>query len=399
MSKTRSQTARRMPASVVIVVVISILGLGYIAGTFHNQIVAAVAPIFGVKVYTGNLDLSTVQKTYQTLKANYDGQLDDGALIEGANRGLVEAVGDDYTVFMNQQEAEDFSNDLSGSIGGGIGVELASRNETVTIVRLLKDNPAETSGIEVGDIVLAVNDENVSGSTTSEVASKIRGEVGTTVKVTVLRNGETKDFTITRAEVNNPSVYSRVVDGVGVMTVTRFDNETGKLAEAAAKSFKDQGVDSVILDLRGNGGGYVTAAQDLSGVWLDNKVVVREKTGNEIVDELTSGRDPILKDMPTVVLVNASSASASEIVAGALQDYKAAKLVGVQTFGKGSVQKLLQLPGGAELKVTIARWYTPNGVNISEKGITPDKIVEMSAEDIAASRDPQMVAARALLKD
>jgi len=390
---------RRIPSSILAIGVIFVLGLGYIAGTFNSQIISTLSPVFGVKTYTGTLDLSSLQNTYRALKANYDGTIDDSKLVEAANKGMVSALGDDYTVYFNANEAKSFSNDLTGTIGGGIGAELSLRNNQVTIIRVLADNPAAKAGLAVGDAVTKINDVAVvSTESLNDVVSKIRGDAGTTVKITVMRGTETKDFTITRAEVTNPSVYSTVKDGVGVMTITRFDDQTGALARDAARSFKSQNVKSVILDLRGNGGGYLTAAQDVVGLWLDNKTVVTEKTNGKVVDELKSSTDPVLAGLPTVVLVNASSASASEITAGALQDYGVAKLVGEKTFGKGSVQKLLNLPGGAELKVTIAKWYTPNGKNINKEGIAPDKEVTLTTDDINAGRDPQLDAAKALLQ-
>jgi len=390
---------RAVPGSVMTLAFIFVLGLGYIAGTFHSQILATVAPVFGLKAASGTLDLSSVQKTYQQLQANFDGDIDDAKLIEGANRGLVEALGDEYTVFFNKTESEQFSNDLSGTIGGGIGVELSLRNEQITAVRVLRDNPAEKAGIVAGDVIVKINDEEVPSTwTVQDATTRIRGETGTTVKLTVLRGTEVKEFTITRAEVTNPSVYSSVVDGVGIMTITRFDDQTGQLARAAAQSFKAQNVKSVILDLRGNGGGYITAAQDVASLWLDNQVVVSERTNGKVVDELKTATSPILNGISTAVLVNSSSASASEIVAGALQDHGAAKLVGEKTFGKGSVQKLIELPGGSELKVTVAKWYTPKGNNISKQGIAVDKEVALTIEDINAGRDPQLDAAKELLK-
>ena len=390
---------RRVPSAVLVLGFIFILGLGYIAGTYNDQIIAKVAPLFGVKTYSGTLDVSSLQGTYQALKANFDGTIDDKKLVEGANRGMVEALGDEYTVFFNQSEANDFNNDLNGTIGGGIGVELSLRDGRITVVRVLADNPAEKAGIAVGDILVNVNDEEVAPTAkVSDVVQKVRGDVGTTVKITVARGAETKDFTVTRAEVTNPSVYSTVTGGVGVMTITRFDEQTGQLAREAARSFKNQNVKSVILDLRGNGGGYLTAAQDVAGIWLNDKTVVTERNNGKVVDELKSGTNPILVGVPTVVLVNASSASASEIVAGALQDHGAAKLVGQTTFGKGSVQKLVGLPEGAQLKVTVARWYTPKGKNISKQGITVDKEAQTTPEDINANRDPQLDAAKALLQ-
>lgn len=388
---------RRVPVSVMALAFVFVLGIGYIAGTFNTQIFGLVAPLFGAKISTETLDLSSLQATYQALKVNYDGDIDDAALIEGANRGMVEALGDEYTVYMNQQENQEFGNSLSGTIGGGVGIEVGLRNDVLTIVRILKDNPAEKAGLNVDDVIIAVNDENVEGQGVEATVKKIRGEVGTTVKITVLRGNATRDFTVTRAEVNNPSVYSSIEDGVGILTVTRFDTDTGSLARAAAQEFKDAGVRGVILDLRGNGGGYVTSAQDLASLWLDQKVVVSERKGNTVVDELKTGSNPLLGGVQTVVLVNASSASASEIVAGALQDYDAATLVGEKTFGKGSVQKLISLPLSAELKVTVARWYTPKGANISSQGITPDKVVTQTAEDVNAGRDLQLGAAKELL--
>lgn len=393
------QTERRIPGSVIVIGLIFILGLGYIAGTFNNQIIGTIAPLFGVKTYTGTLDLSSLQSTYQALKANYDGTIDDKALIDAANKGMVSSLGDPYTVYFNQKDAADFNNDLTGTIGGGIGVELSVRNGQVTVVRVLADNPAEKAGLAVGDVIAKVNDTAVSSSDSlDDVVGKIRGDAGTTVKITVTRGTETKDFTITRADVTNPSVYSTITDGIGIMTITRFDDQTGQLARSAAQNFKAQNVKSVILDLRGNGGGYLTAAQDVVGLWVNNKTVVTERTNGKVVDDLKSGTDPILEGLPTVVLVNESTASASEITAGALHDYNVAKLVGEKTFGKGVVQKLISLPGDAQLKVTVAKWYTPDGVNIQKQGITPDKIVSISSDDINANRDPQLDAAKGLLQ-
>ena len=384
-------TEGRVPTPILILGFVLVAGIGFVAGAFNSQLAGGFNTLLG----KDKLDLSSVQATYQAVKDNFDGEIDDAALIEGANRGLVESLGDDYTVFMNKKESTDFDDSLSGNIGGGIGVEISLRNGLPTVVRVLRDNPAEKAGVVVGDIVTAVNGETTEKQSTSDIVTKIRGDVGTTVKLTVVSNGESKDVTITRAEVDNPSVYGSVVDGVGIMTITRFDDQTGSLARKLATEFKNAGVKGVVLDLRGNGGGYVTAAQAVAGIWLDKKVVVTEKTGNKVTEELKAGGSPILAGVPTTVLINASSASASEIVAGALHDYKVATLVGETSFGKGSVQKLLNLTDGAMLKVTVARWYTPSGVNISEKGISPDKAVERTVEDINANRDPQLDAAKA----
>jgi carboxyl-terminal processing protease len=372
--------------------------VGFVLGTRSDELIAKVAPLIGMKVETGSLDLSSVQTTYRQLKANYDGELNAQALIDGASRGMVAAAGDDYTVFLDEKEAAEFEKDISGQIGGGIGIELGKRNDQPTIVRVLEGNPAAAGGLLAGDVVVKVNDESAIGWTTSKVAEKVRGEVGTTVKLTVLRGEETKDFTLTRAEVKNPSVQQTVVDGIGILTISRFDDSTAELARNAAEEFKAKNVKAVILDLRGNGGGYLTAAQDVAGLWLRDKVVVSERTNGKVTDELKSGNNPILEGLKTIVLVDDTSASASEIVAGALQDHKAATLVGTKTFGKGTVQKVIKLDGGAVLKVTVARWYTPKGKNITKEGIAPDQAVKLTPEDANAGRDPQLDAAKQALQ-
>ncbi|MFI5212665.1 MAG: S41 family peptidase [Candidatus Saccharimonadales bacterium] len=390
---TPTTAPRGISKNVYFLTIAIVAVVGFVAGTRDNEILGAVAPALGFKVATGSLDLSSVEKTYQQLKLNYDGTLDTQKLIDGASRGLVAAAGDQYTVFMDASEAKSFNNDLSGAIGGGVGAEIGVRGDQPTIVRILSGNPAEKVGLKVGDIITAVNDQSMVGGTATKVATAIRGDIGTTVKITILRAGESKIFTVTRASVTNPSVQSKVENGVGTLTISRFDSETSSLARAAAQNFKQQNVKSVILDLRGNGGGYLTAAQDVAGLWLNNQVVVSERTNGKVTDELKSGSNPLLAGLPTVVLVDGNSASASEIVAGALQDHKVATLIGEKTFGKGTVQKVIDLGAGTQLKVTVARWYTPNGKNITKEGITPDQKVAISPDDVNAGRDPQMDAA------
>jgi carboxyl-terminal processing protease len=372
--------------------------VGYAAGTRNDQIVGVVAPVFGIKVETGTLDMASVQSTYRQLKLNFDGKLDDKALIEGATRGMVTAAGDDYTVYMNKKEAEEFNKDLSGDIGGGIGAEIGKRNNKATVLRTLADTPAAKSGLLSGDVILAVNDESTTDWSVDDTVSKIRGDIGTTVKIGVMRGTDAKEFTITREKITSPSVDSKIDGNVGIMTMRRFDETTSDLARTAAQDFKSKGVKSVILDLRGNGGGLLSAAQDVASIWLNNKVVVVEKTNGKVTDELRSDNSPILEGVPTVVLVNSSSASASEIVAGALQDHGAGVLVGEKTYGKGSVQKLVDLADGSILKVTVARWYTPKGKNITKQGIEPNQKVSLSADDANAGRDPQLEAALTRLR-
>lgn len=370
--------------------------VGFIAGTRNTELYAAVAPLIGKKASSATLDLELVQKAYQQLKVNYDGKLDDAALVDGAARGMAAATGDRYTMFMDKTEAEEFARQLSGEVSG-IGCEIGIRSKQPTILRVLPDSPAEQAGVKAGDTIVAVNEESVEGFDSANVAEKIRGEAGTSVKLALLRAGETKQFTITRAKISDKSVRTSVTNGIGTMIISRFDQDTAQLTREAAQNFKDQGVKGVIVDLRDNGGGYLDAARDVASLWVENQVIVTEKTDGRVTDEIRTRGTPLLKGIKTVVLVNGGSASASEIVAGALQDYGLATLIGEKTFGKGTVQKLIDLPDGRQMKITIARWYTPKGRNITKEGISPDKAVQLSSEDINAGRDPQLDAAKQAL--
>ena len=369
--------------------------VAFVAGTRSDQIYAAVGPMFGIKVATGSLDTSVLQQTYQNLKANFDGKLDTAKLEDGAARGMVAAAGDQYTVFMDKKEAEDFNKSLDGQVSG-IGCEIGIRNDQPTVLRVISNSPAEQSGLQVGDVFVSVNGTSVVSKDSATVAQAVRGEAGTSVKLAMKRGDATTDYTITRAQVDDPSVRWSEQNGIGVMTISRFDAQTGNLATKAAQEFKSKGVKGVIVDLRDNGGGYLDAAQAVAGLWLNNKLVVTEKANGQVVDSIMSGSNPILAGTKTVVLVNGGSASASEILSGALQDYDVATLVGEKTFGKGTVQKVMNLSDGRVLKVTVARWYTPKGKNITAQGIEPNQKVSISAADSNAGRDPQLDAAMGL---
>lgn len=393
MNKGRAATQSR---SSIILICLIVAIVSFAAGMRSDAIFSAVAPLIGLRIETGTLDLSSVQETYRSLKANYDGELSDEQLIYGANKGLVEAAGDPHTVYLDPKGVQELENDLSGSIGGGIGAEIGLRNDQPTVIRPLKDSPAVKSGVQAGDIIVAVNDETVAGWTVDQVVQKIRGEVGTKVHLSLLRGKDNTQVSIVRQEVTSPTVESEILGTTGILSVHRFNGETGPLARAAAEKFMTAGVDKVILDLRGNPGGEVTAARALAGLWLDGEVVLTQRRSGEIIRTDRSTGTPILAGTKTVVLINGGSASASEIIAGALRDYDKATLVGETTYGKGSVQAVMKLSGGAELKVTESRWFTPNGKNIDGEGIAPDVKVELSAEDVNAGRDPQMERAKAL---
>lgn len=356
------------------------------------------APYLGIDAdKSSEVDWSSLNEVYNKLANSYNGEITPDKVIEGAKKGLTESLGDVYTVYMDSEESSDFYDDLHGNVGSGIGVEMGLRDGYVRVLRTLPDNPARKAGILAGDILYKVDGEEVYDLSTDEIVKKVRGEKGSEVTVTVVRDGKEKTFKMKREEINNVSAYVEYDDKTAIVTVTRFDNDTGTKVQGFAKEFKDKGINKVILDLRGNGGGYVTAAQDLLSLWIDGDKVLIQKS-KHFGDSTTSSSSgkAILKDMETIVLVNGSTASASEIVAGALQDYGKAKIVGEQTYGKGVVQNLYDLSGGTVLKVTTAEWYTPKERSINGEGIKPDIEVERSYEDINAMRDPQMKKAKEL---
>ncbi len=377
--------------TLVIVAIVS-----FVAGARSDALFANVASVFGVRTSNKTIDLSSVQKTYQELVANYDGKLDTQKLIYGANRGLVEATGDPHTAYMDPDETKEFDKSLSGQIGGGIGAEIGLRNNKPTIIKPLENSPAQKAGIKAGEAIVKVNDEASSDWSVEKVVSKIRGEVGTSVKLTLLSDGQTREVSVVRQNIVSPAVESEIDGEIGILKVNRFGDDTVSLARKYASEFVEKGVKKVILDLRNNPGGTVGAAQGLLGIWLDNQIAMTERRGSEIVKTLRTTGTPILGNMKTVVLINGNSASASEITAGALREYGKATLVGQKSYGKGSVQIVLGLPGGSQMKVTEARWYTPKGKNIDKTGIEPDVKVDLSAEDINNNLDPQMDKAKSL---
>ena len=377
--------------TLVIVAIVS-----FVAGARSDALFANVASVFGVRTSNKTIDLSSVQKTYQELIANYDGKLDTQKLIYGANRGLVEAAGDPHTVYMDPDETKEFDKSLSGQIGGGIGAEIGLRNNKPTIIKPLENSPAQKAGIKAGEAIVKVNDEASSDWSVEKVVSKIRGEVGTSVKLTLLSDGKTREVSVVRQNIVSPAVESEVDGEIGILKVNRFGDDTVSLSRKYASEFVEKGVKKVILDLRNNPGGTVGAAQGLLGIWLDNQIAMTERRGSEIVKTLRTTGTPILGNVKTVVLINGNSASASEITAGALREYGKATLVGQKSYGKGSVQIVLGLPGGSQMKVTEARWYTPKGKNIDKTGIEPDVKIDLSSDDINNNVDPQMDKAKSL---
>lgn len=381
--------------AIIISAVMAILGVvvGFNAKSWFSGFLGLVGI---TDVSESSVDWSSLDEIYNQLANSYNGEISTEVILDGAKSGMVSALGDQYTSYMNAEQSSAFYDELHGNVGSGIGIEMGLRDGYVRVLRVLPNNPALKAGVMVGDIIYKVNGEEVYTLSTEEISAKIKGEAGTEVVLTVARNGEELSFTMQREAINNVSVFVDYDGSTAILTVTRFDDDTGRKVQQIASEFASKGVNKVILDLRGNGGGYVSAAQDMLSLWLDNQTFLIQKSkhyGNKTMS--TAAGKAILKDMKTVVLVNASTASASEIVAGALQDYGKATIMGEKTYGKGVVQNLLNLSAGATLKVTTADWHTPNDRSINKEGITPDEEVEMTYEDINAMRDPQMDAAKA----
>lgn len=339
-----------------------------------------------------NLDYREVEQLYDILRSNYDGKLSSSQLEDGLKTGLVNATGDPYTEFFNAKDAKKFDEQLEGTFTG-IGAELGKDTDNnLIVVSPIAGFPAEKAGLKAQDIILSVDGTTTTGMSIDEAVSRIRGRKDTQVTLEILRNKqERKTFVITRDNIKVPSVEYEILPGnIGYVHITQFQADTATLTEKAANEFKQAGVKGVILDLRGNPGGTVSTAVETANMWLQSgKLILQEKRDSKVEQTYMATNNGVLRGVPTVVLINKGSASASEIVAGALKDNNAATLLGEKSYGKGSVQQIIKLPGGGEIKVTIARWYRPNGQNIDKKGIKPDTEIKISDGDIAAGRDPQ----------
>lgn len=347
-----------------------------------------------------DLSYESVEEVYDSLRANFDGQLSEELLLDGLKKGLAEASGDAYTVYFNPTESAQFYSDLNGSFEG-IGAELGVDGDVIIVVSPIRGFPAEEAGLRPQDSIIEIDGEDAIGISVEEAVSKIRGEAGTDVVLTIVRDGERLEITITRAKITLPSVeYEYLNDGkIGYLQITRFAEDTSDLARAAALEFKANNVEGVILDVRSNSGGFVDAAIEVASLWLDEEVVFEQRSGGASEGTLNAKGNPLLNGVQTIVLINQGSASASEIVAGALKDHDAATIVGATSFGKGSVQQLDQLDDGSTLKVTIARWFTPAGVNIDDDGIAPDVDVEFTEADFENETDSQLDKALELLSN
>ena len=390
---------RKINLSTSIITSFIFLVVGFFVGSNWQFIITNFSPYIGFrKSEQANWD--SLNEIYTELRSFYDGEVTEENALTGAKRGIAAALDDPYTTYLTAKEGNEFLSDLNGEINeAGVGMELTFRNNHTVVVRTLPDNPARKAGIKPGDRIMKIGDENVDGKTTEDVAKKLRGKAGEKVKVEVLRGTQSSTFEMTREKINNVSADISYSDKTAIISVYRFAEDTGSLVRKLAEQAKAKQVDKVILDLRNNGGGYVSAAGEMLSLWLnggDKYMIEKSIHNDDKTDYVPRGKNPILKDTKTIVLINRSTASASEIVAGALKDYQKATIVGMASFGKGVMQTMLNLSDGGKLKVTTAHWYTPNGSSINKTGIKPDVEIDRTVQDITEDKDPQLDKAKSL---
>lgn len=400
---------------VTIIIAVAVIGGSFGGGMYFGEKRAQTPiikdfPVINAENSDVSADFSVFWQAWNTLNKKYvpthsTSTPSDQEKIYGAIKGLADSYGDPYTIFFPPVESAAFKTEIKGNFEG-VGMEVGMKDGVITIIAPLKDTPAARAGILSGDKLLKIDDISTAGLSIDEAVRLIRGKRGTVVRLNILHLDakQPEEIKVTRDTINIPTLDDSMrKDGVYVIRLYSFSENSAALFRNAIQRFYESGADKLVLDLRGNPGGYLEAAVDMASWFLPKgKIVVKEDSGGNGEDQiLVSAGYDVFKDrnLGMVILVDGGSASASEILAGALVEHGVAKIVGVKTFGKGSVQELMPLTSDTSLKITVARWMTPNGVSISQQGLTPDVIVPITPEEIQAGKDPQMdKAAEMLLK-
>lgn len=379
---------------VSLIIVVGIYYIGYAVG--HRNLVLEnnyQPKILGVSANKPqDIDFSLFWSAWDTLENKFYGDLDVKKMVYEAISGMINSAGDPYTLFMNPEEAKRFGEDLNGSFDG-IGAELENQNGLLTVVAPLDGSPAQKAGLRSQDIVLKIDGGDVTKMSFYGAINKIRGNKNTIVTLSIYRPStkENLEVKITRDTIVVKSVRWEDKDGILYIKISQFGDDTVSLTKQAAQFAIDKNYNKIILDLRNNPGGYLEGSIDIASLFIEqDKVVVKEKNKQGEVKNYKTTLMPILKDKKLVILIDGGSASASEILSGAIQDYQRGILVGEKTFGKGSVQSLEDLKDGSKIKITIAKWLTPLDRAIDKVGITPDVEVKMTDDDIKNNRDPQL---------
>jgi carboxyl-terminal processing protease len=390
-----------------IILTIGVFFIGIFIGISNKPSVSKILNISDIQnPSTVKTSFEPFWKAWNSINEKYPGatKIDDEKKIYRAISGLVTSLDDPYSYFFDPEETKAFKEDISGTFSG-IGLEVGKKEDILTAISPLKNTPAYYADIKPGDKILKIDDTLTSDISIEKAIELIRGEQGTNVTLTILKDGakEPSVVKITRGIINTQTIETLLRDdGIFVITLSSFSEKSVSLFREALKEFAKTKSDKLILDLRGNPGGYLDSAIDISSWFLPSgKTVVTEDYGNNLESKTyrSLGYDVFPENLKFIILIDGGSASASEIVAGAMQDYKKAILVGTQSYGKGSVQELVNITPDTILKITVAKWLTPNGVSISEKGLTPDYIVKYTEKDYENKMDPQMDKAVELLNN
>jgi len=389
-----------------LVLLVGVFSVGTYVGYSHRPAIEKIISITNKEPQVETTaDFESFWKVWNLLneKSIYAKKITDQERVWGAITGLASSLGDPYTVFFPPEENKLFNEEIQGSFGG-IGAEIAVKDKVLTIVAPLKDTPAWNAGVKSGDKVLRIDKVETTDMTSDKAISLIRGPKGTVVTLMILRPGErqTREFKITRDDIAIPTIDTELrSDDIFVIKLYSFSQNSSQLFNEALKQFTESGSHKMLLDLRGNPGGYLDAAVNMASWFIDEgKVIVSEDFADNRKPNVFRSHGPKIFDdrLALVILVDGGSASASEILAGALREHGVATLVGERTFGKGSVQELIEVTDTTSLKVTVANWLTPNGTSISNGGLEPDIKVPYTIKDADAKRDPQLDKAIEILK-
>lgn len=363
---------------IILVILFLVVAIGsFFGGSIYGSLNSPVILPGGGGSSTNDGSFDKLFEVKDVLHQQYYQDIGDEALLEGAIKGMVDAVGDPYTVFYNQEEYQEFQDDGQGNYVG-IGVMVGIKEDKIVVITPFEGSPAYEAGIRAGDFILKVEGVEYKGSEMDKAVSVIKGEEGKPVTLTISQNGIEKEVTIVRASITLVNVQSEMVAGnIGHVTMLQFTNNTAKQVREAMEELKAQGAEGYILDLRGNPGGYLDEAVDTASLFVE-----KGKTVLYTLDKAQQKREYLSKGgdfigAPLVVLLDEGSASASEVVAGALKDYKAATIVGQKSFGKGIVQMVFNVGNKEGVKVTVSSYYSPNGINIHGEGILPDVEVQL----------------------
>lgn len=346
------------------------------------------------------IDFSLFWDVWAEVTDKFAGQVDNQKMIGDAINGALSSLDDPYTHYLSPDEAKRLNDDLNGNFDG-IGAKIELRDNLITVFAPLEGSPAEKVGLRGKDVIVKIDGVETKGMSLDEAIDKIRGQKGTSVKLTIVREGEPEplDFDVVRDTIVIKSVKWEMKDGqIAYLNINQFGADTIELLEKQLSEIIAAQPKGIIVDVRNNPGGFLDVAVDASSLFIkDRGAIVKEEDKGGRLTEKPATLKPQLVDQPLIVLVNAGSASASEIFAGAVQDYGRGRLIGETTFGKGSVQVLESVRGGGAVRITVAKWLTPKGRHINKQGIDPDIKVELTAEDIKAEKDPQLEKALAEL--